>query len=101
MGGKGAEGLARRIQGQALATLALPRWVEAEEQLKKSLRLLDSGQNRVEAAYTQLAWGRLCLDQGNPVAARAHWEQAAVQWETSGLTHELERTRSLIDDLDA
>jgi tetratricopeptide (TPR) repeat protein len=101
MGGIFTEGLARRIQGQALAALAPPRWVEAEAQLKESLRLLESGQNRIEAAHTRLAWGRLCRDRGNPAAARAHWEQAAAQWETSGLTHELERTRSLIDDLDA
>ena len=34
-----------------------------------------------------------------PRAAREHWELAATQWETSDLTHELERTCSLIDNL--
>jgi tetratricopeptide (TPR) repeat protein len=41
MGGIYAEGLARRVQGQALAALAPPRWVEAEAQFKESLRLLE------------------------------------------------------------
>lgn len=99
MGGIFAEGLARRIQGQALAALAPPRWVEAEDQLKESLHLLESGQNRVEAAYTHLAWGHVCRDQGNPTAAREHWEQAVVQFKTSDLPKELGRVHALLADL--
>jgi predicted negative regulator of RcsB-dependent stress response len=101
MGGIGAEGLARRIQGQALAALTPPRWIEAEEQLKKSLHLLESGQNRIEAAYTHLAWGHVCLDRGNPTAAREHWEQAAIQFEASNLHQNLERINALIADLES
>jgi predicted ATPase/class 3 adenylate cyclase len=99
MGGIFAEGWARRIQGQALAALAPPRWVEAEDQLKESLHLLESGQNRVEAAYTHLAWGHVCRDQGNVTAAREHWEQAAVQFEASDLPQELGRIHALLADL--
>jgi tetratricopeptide (TPR) repeat protein len=99
MGGIFAEGWARRIQGQALAALAPPRWDEAQDQLKESLRLLDSGQHRVEAAYTHLAWGSVCRDRGNPTAAREHWEQAAVQFEASDLLQELGRIHALLADL--
>jgi tetratricopeptide (TPR) repeat protein len=99
MGGIFAEGWARRVQGQALATLAPPRWDEAEEQLRESLCLLESGQNRVEAAYTHLAWGSVCSDRGNSTEAREHWEQAAVQFEASGLLQELGRIHTLLADL--
>ena len=60
---------------------------------------MESGQNRVEAAHTRVAWGKVSRDRADPRAAREHWELAATQWETSNLTHELERTRSLIENL--
>ena len=53
-----------RVRGQALAALAPPRWDEAEDQFKESLRLFKSGQHRVEAAYTHLALGSVCRDRG-------------------------------------
>jgi tetratricopeptide (TPR) repeat protein len=99
MGSIFAEGLARRAWGQALAALEPPRWEEAEAQLAHSLRLLEEGQCRLEAARTQVAWGIVCRDREDLAGARAHWEQAAAQWETSGLTHELERTQALIERL--
>ena len=99
MGGIFAEGWARRVQGQALTALAPPRWDEAEDQFKESLRLFESGQHRVEAAYTHLAWGHACCDQGNPTATREHWEQAAVQFEASDLLQELGRIHALLADL--
>jgi tetratricopeptide (TPR) repeat protein len=115
MGGIFAEGLARRAWGQALATLvpsALlkgcrdgvskaegPQWDEAEDQLAQGLRLFESGQARLEAARTHVAWGTVCRDRGDLTAAREHWERAAAQWEASGLTHELERTRTLLEGL--
>jgi class 3 adenylate cyclase len=99
MGGIFGEGWARRVQGQALAALAPPRWDEAEDQLNESLRLLESGQHRVEAAYTHLAWGSVCRDRENHAAAREHWEQAAVQFEDSDLLQELGRTHALLTDL--
>jgi tetratricopeptide (TPR) repeat protein len=99
MGGIFGEGWARRVQGQALAALAPPRWDEAEDQLNESLRLLESGQHRVEAAYTHLAWGSVCRDRENHAAAREHWEQAAVQFEDSDLLQELGRIHALLADL--
>ena len=99
MGNISAEGMARRAWGQALGALVPPRWDEAEAQLALSLRLLEEGQSQLRAARTHVAWGAVCRDRGDLAAARAHWEQAAAQWETSGLTHELARTRALTGSL--
>jgi tetratricopeptide (TPR) repeat protein len=99
MGGIFAEGLARQVRGQALAALTPPRWDEAEAQLTESLRLLESGQHRIEAARTRVAWGSVCRDRGNHAAAREHWEQAAVQFEASDLLQDLERIHALLSDL--
>jgi DNA-binding SARP family transcriptional activator/tetratricopeptide (TPR) repeat protein len=101
MGSIFAEGLARRAWGQALAAVEHPRWKEAEAQLAHSLRLLEEGQCRLEAARTQVAWGIVCRDRGDLTGAQAHWERAAAQWETSGLEHELARTRTLLEDLES
>jgi hypothetical protein len=70
-----------------------------EDQLKESLRLLESGQNRVDAAYTHLAWGSVCRERGNPTTAREHWALAATQFKASDLLHELGRTNALLEDL--
>jgi tetratricopeptide (TPR) repeat protein len=94
-----SEGLARRTWGQALAALAPPRWDEAETQLAYSVRLFEEGQARLEAARTHVAWGTICCDRGDLDGARAHWEQAAAQWEASGLNHELARTHALLGGL--
>jgi hypothetical protein len=102
------EGLARCTWGQALAALQSPvvghtdgpHWDGAETQLAHSLRLFEEGQNRLQQARTHQAWGAVCRDRGNRAAARAHWQQAAVQWEASGLDHELARTRKLIESLE-
>jgi class 3 adenylate cyclase/tetratricopeptide (TPR) repeat protein len=99
MGGIFAEGLARQVRARALAALDQPRWDEAEDQLKESLRLLESGQHRVEVSRTHVAWGSVCRDRGDLAAARKHWEQAAVQFEASDLLQELERIRALLADL--
>jgi hypothetical protein len=94
--------MARRAWGQALAVLAqlVPaegegkEWDEAEAQLAESLRLFESGEARLEAARTHVAWGDACRERGDLTAAQTHWEQAAAQWEASGLEDELARTRA-------
>jgi adenylate cyclase len=91
------EGRARRVWGQALAALETPRWDEAEAQLAHSLRLFESGQARLEAARTLVAWGIVCRDRGDLTGAQVHWERAAAQWETSGLDHELARTQAMME----
>ena len=55
----------------------------------------------MEAVGSHLAWGSLCRDRGDLAAAREHWEQAAAQFEASGLVQELERIRTLLADLES
>jgi len=69
-------------------------WDEAEEHLAASLQALQACEAMPEVARTQLAWGLLCSDRKDPVAALAHIEVAAAQFESAGLTCELERTRA-------
>src|SRR5262249_7637398 len=96
VGGIFAEGLAHRTWAQALATLNPPQWDDAEAHLAESLRLLEEGDARLEAARTHVACGEICCARGNDTAAREHFEKAAAQFEASGLTEELERTRELM-----
>jgi class 3 adenylate cyclase/tetratricopeptide (TPR) repeat protein len=92
-------GMARRVWGQALAAQTPPHWDEAKEQLAQSLSLLEAGQNRLEAARTEVAWGAVCRDQGDYAGAREHWAKAAVQWETSSLAGELQAVQALTAQL--
>jgi class 3 adenylate cyclase/tetratricopeptide (TPR) repeat protein len=92
-------GMARRVWGQALAAQTPPRWDEAKDQLAQSLALLESGQNRLEAARTEVAWGAVCREQGDHAGAREHWAKAAVQWETSSLAGELQKVQDLMAQL--
>ena len=94
VGGILGEGLAQRVCGQALARLE--RWEEAERHLAESWQILLSGENLLEAARTQVAWGLLCRDRGDLASARGHFEQAAAQFETSGLTREVESVWSYL-----
>lgn len=93
-GGLFAEGLAQRVWGQALAALHPLRWDEANERLAVSLRLLESGDARLEAARTRVVWGKLLNERGNAQTAREHFEKAAAQFEISGLTRELREIRT-------
>jgi hypothetical protein len=64
--------------------------------MAESLRLLESGEACLEAAGTHVAWGKLLQARGNNVTAGQHFEQAAAQFEASGLAQELDETRNLI-----
>jgi len=94
VGGILSAGLAHRVWGQALARLA--RWEEAEAHLAESWQTLLSGEVLLEAARTQVAWGLLCRDYGELASAQGHLEQAAAQFEASGLTKELETVQSYL-----
>ena len=94
VGGILGEGMAQRVWGQALASLA--RWEEAERHLAESWQTLLSGESLLEAARTQVTWGLLCRDHGYRASAQAHFEQAAAQFEASGLTRELETVHSYL-----
>jgi predicted ATPase len=91
-----SDGMAQRVWGQALARLEPARWKEAEEHLAASLSAFEAGEARLEAAHTHVAWGRVLHARGNNGAARVHFEQAAAQFEASGLAQQLDETRGLI-----
>jgi hypothetical protein len=101
IGGIFVEGWARRIWAQALAKQESPPWDEVEEQLAESVRMHESGEARLEAARTHVVWGQLRQTRGDAASAREHFEKAAGQFQTSGLMHELERTKQLIASLPA
>jgi class 3 adenylate cyclase len=88
-----AGGLARRVLGLALAD---SRPAEAEAQLAESLRLLEAGEARLEAARTHLAWSRVRLALHDAAGCREHAEQAAAAFESSGLTAEAARARATL-----
>ena len=93
------EGWALRVLGEAVARLEPPRWEEAEAHLADGLRLFEEGDERLEAALTHLVWGRALTKRGEKDSAREHFEKAAAQYETSGLTQLLEETRALMAEL--
>ncbi len=90
------EGTSQLVRGQALARLEPARWEEAEQHLGASLSAFEAGEARLEAAHTHVAWGQILHERGNDDAARVHFEQAAAQFEASGLTQQLAETRNLI-----
>ncbi len=71
-----------------------------EAHFASSLRCSEEGEVWLEAAQTHLAWGLFCRDRGDTAAAREHLEKAAAQFAASGLAEELERTRSLLGELE-
>jgi tetratricopeptide (TPR) repeat protein len=94
VGGTLGEGIAEQVKGQALARVAC--WEEAERHLAASVRVLLSGEARLEAARTHVVWGIVCRDHGDRASARAHFEQASAQFEASGLAREHETVQQHI-----
>jgi len=98
-GGIFAEGLAQRVWGEALAALDPPRREEAQAHMADSLKALETGEARLEAARTHVAWGLICRAGNDVAAARDHFEQAAAQFEASRMVGALEKTRQLLAEL--
>jgi tetratricopeptide (TPR) repeat protein len=98
MGGIFGEGLARQVWGEALAAADPPRMDEAEEHFAAARELFAAGEARLPAAHLHLTWGRLLLARGAADAAREHLEEAAAQFEASGLEAPLAAARALLDD---
>ena len=94
MGSILSAGVAQRVWGRTLARLEQRE--EAEAHLAESWQILLSGEALLEAARTQVAWGLLCRDLGDAASAQEHLKLAAAQFETSGLTRELETVRSYL-----
>lgn len=86
-----AEGLARRVWGQAAAAPD-----ESEAQLAESVTVLEAGACYLEAAHTRLAWARQWQARGEAGHARQHAQQAAAQFEASGLIGPLEQAREFL-----
>jgi predicted ATPase len=82
---------------QALAHLS--RWEEAEMHLAANVQTLLSGEILLEAVRTRVALGLLCRDCGDLTSAHGHFEQAAAQFEASGLTRELEAVHSYLAEM--
>jgi len=89
-------GLAHRFCAQALAQSTPESWGEIEDHLTASLRLFEEGDAKIETARTHFAWGKILRERGDANSARAHFEKAAAQFETSGLPRELNETRELL-----
>ncbi len=94
-----AEGLAERIRGQALAARASPRLDGAEIHLNTSLARLEESGARLEGARTRVALAQVLARQGNAPAARQQLEQAAMQFQVSGLVGELDGAKELAASL--
>jgi hypothetical protein len=92
-------GLAQRVWGEALVCLQPPRYDEAEAHLLKSLQWFAEGEAYLEAACTRLVLGRLYHMQERRDAARAQFAQAATQFEASGMSAELQQTRTCLATL--
>jgi hypothetical protein len=93
------EGEAERVWAQALAACEPERWDDVEAHLSASVRALEAGDARLEAARTQAVWGRLLANRRAVAAAREHLTLAAAQFERTALTAELARTREIIESL--
>ncbi|MGB8647371.1 MAG: adenylate/guanylate cyclase domain-containing protein [Anaerolineae bacterium] len=86
-------GMAERAWGEALAALDPPQWEEADAHLASSLQMLEAGDSKMEAARTRLAWGRVYLQRKDSPSARAHFEKALAQFESSGSADEARQAR--------
>lgn len=89
-------GIAYRVWGQALVNLDPPGWDAAEKHFADSLSILETGKNRLEAARTQLVYGKICHDRGNTATALIHWEQANRQFTESDSPREIKKVQDLM-----
>lgn len=94
IGGSYAMALAHRVCGYALAKQG--QFDAAFEHWRECLRLFDEGDARLEAARTHFVWGKLLIERNDRESAKTHLEQAAAQFELSGLTRELNEARALL-----
>jgi tetratricopeptide (TPR) repeat protein len=88
-------GIAQRVWGQAMAKQNPADWASAEIHFATSIQKLESGDACLEAARTHVAWGNLLRERGDIQSAHAHLNQAATQYQASGLTWELNAIRDL------
>jgi len=89
-------GVAYRVWGQALVNLDPPGWDAAEKHFADSLSILETGKNRLEAARTQVVYGKICHDRGSTATALVHWELANRQFTESESPREIEKVQDLM-----
>lgn len=81
------EGLGQAVWARALAALPRSGRDEVEAHFARAVELLSSGDNRLEVARAQVAWGRYCRDQRDRDGAVAHLREAARTFDAPGLEH--------------
>jgi tetratricopeptide (TPR) repeat protein len=89
------EGLALRIEGQALAAAGHAEPREVDDLMRRSRDVLSRGGCVLEEARTQAAWGELQLKRGDP-DGKDRLRDALRTFEAAGLTWETDRIRPLI-----
>ncbi len=92
-------GYGHRIRGQALATLDPPQWDEAIAQMQASLQVFNRSDSPLDVARTYVAWGNLCLAQGDNAAAQEHFAEAALRFRAAGLEVELTKVQHLMQGI--
>ncbi|MGV8074237.1 MAG: adenylate/guanylate cyclase domain-containing protein [Syntrophobacteraceae bacterium] len=96
IGGVLAEGIAKRVLGQVNAEFASTGEDDVFAEFRESLRLLESGENSMEAARTRRVWGALSNSRGDLTSAAEHWTKAAARFKTAGATRELNEVMALM-----
>ena len=91
------EGMTRRVLGQV--HVARHELVEAEEQLRASLTILDDLDSRYEAGQTLVQQALLCREQGYQAEARASLERAIAIFQDLGARLDLAQAQSLHQSL--
>jgi len=89
-------GVAYRVWGLAVINVNPTHWQEADKQFAESIKVLEVGKNRLEAARTHLAWGKLCHNRGDSAMAQSHWELADRQFSESGSVREMQTVKELM-----
>ena len=74
-----------------------PRAEAALAEFEQSVRVLEAGEARLEAARSHVAWGPALRRHGEVGTAREHFEAAARQFDASGLEAEPALSRRLIN----
>jgi tetratricopeptide (TPR) repeat protein len=92
-------GLIERALAQTAVQSVPPQWAEADAHFAASLRLLQEGGARLDAARTHVAWGEMLQQCGDTDNAREHFQQAAAQFLASDLKTELERVQGMLENL--
>ncbi|MCE7986630.1 MAG: hypothetical protein DYG89_36110 [Caldilinea sp. CFX5] len=100
-GDRWGEGCVQRLWALALATSSPTLWTEVDQHFAESLRAFAAGGARLEAARTQVAWGKTLVQRDALQLGVTHFDQAAAQFASSGLTQELAEVRTLLAGLTA